>query len=139
MPIAILMTPTRELALQTAKEARKFTKPLGLFVNCVYGGTSISEVRVPLPHRLLSEPSTIPFVNGALLALIPVHPCVCVRVRVVCVFVWLCVVVCGCVWLCVVVCVYVCIYVCVCVCVCACMCVCVCLRVCVGVCVCVYV
>merc|ERR550532_15587 len=42
-PIAVLMTPTRELALQTFKECRKFTKALGLRVVCVYGGTGISE------------------------------------------------------------------------------------------------
>ncbi|XP_075260075.1 putative ATP-dependent RNA helicase DDX46 isoform X3 [Convolutriloba macropyga] len=42
-PIAVLMTPTRELALQTFKECKKFTKPLGIRVVCVYGGTGISE------------------------------------------------------------------------------------------------
>ena len=42
-PIALLMSPTRELALQTYNEARKFTKALKLRVVCVYGGTGISE------------------------------------------------------------------------------------------------
>jgi len=42
-PIAILMIPTRELALQIANECKKFTKPHGLKVVCVYGGTGISE------------------------------------------------------------------------------------------------
>lgn len=42
-PIAIVMTPTRELAVQIAKECRKFTKYLNLNVVCVYGGSSISE------------------------------------------------------------------------------------------------
>ncbi|XP_046847023.1 LOW QUALITY PROTEIN: probable ATP-dependent RNA helicase DDX46 [Xenia sp. Carnegie-2017] len=42
-PIAIIMTPTRELALQIHREAKKFCKPLLLRVTCVYGGTGISE------------------------------------------------------------------------------------------------
>jgi ATP-dependent RNA helicase DDX46/PRP5 len=42
-PIAIIMTPTRELATQIAKECRKFTKYLNMNVVAVYGGTNISE------------------------------------------------------------------------------------------------
>ncbi|XP_041079360.1 probable ATP-dependent RNA helicase DDX46 isoform X4 [Polyodon spathula] len=42
-PIAVIMTPTRELALQITKECKKCSKPLGLRVVCVYGGTGISE------------------------------------------------------------------------------------------------
>ena len=42
-PIAIMMTPTRELALQIYKETRKFCKPLKLTVACIYGGSGISE------------------------------------------------------------------------------------------------
>ncbi|GMR50389.1 hypothetical protein PMAYCL1PPCAC_20584, partial [Pristionchus mayeri] len=42
-PIAIIMSPTRELAMQTWKEANKFAKPFGLRVVCVYGGVGISE------------------------------------------------------------------------------------------------
>ncbi len=42
-PIAIIMTPTRELAMQIAKECKKFTKHLGINVVAIYGGTSISE------------------------------------------------------------------------------------------------
>ncbi|KAG7219177.1 hypothetical protein INR49_006336 [Caranx melampygus] len=42
-PISVIMTPTRELALQITKECKKFSKPLGLRVVCVYGGTGISE------------------------------------------------------------------------------------------------
>jgi ATP-dependent RNA helicase DDX46/PRP5 len=42
-PIAILMTPTRELAMQIAKECKKFTRHLNLNVVAVYGGTNISE------------------------------------------------------------------------------------------------
>ncbi|XP_047462610.1 probable ATP-dependent RNA helicase DDX46 [Mugil cephalus] len=42
-PISVIMTPTRELALQITKECKKFSKSLGLRVVCVYGGTGISE------------------------------------------------------------------------------------------------
>ena len=37
------MTPTRELALQTTKECRKFAKFFDLRCVAVYGGTGISE------------------------------------------------------------------------------------------------
>ena len=39
----VIMTPTRELALQITSECKKFTKALGLKAVCVYGGTGISE------------------------------------------------------------------------------------------------
>ena len=39
----IIMTPTRELAMQIFKECKRFAKPLGLTTVCVYGGTGISE------------------------------------------------------------------------------------------------
>ncbi|CAJ0584811.1 unnamed protein product, partial [Mesorhabditis spiculigera] len=42
-PIAVIMSPTRELAMQTWKEANKFAKLHGLRVVCVYGGVGISE------------------------------------------------------------------------------------------------
>merc|ERR1719209_2702242 len=42
-PIAIIMTPTRELALQIFREVKKFCKPLGLQPACIYGGSGISE------------------------------------------------------------------------------------------------
>ena len=42
-PIAIIMTPTRELAMQIAKEAKKFTRSLNISVVAIYGGTNISE------------------------------------------------------------------------------------------------
>jgi len=42
-PIAIIMSPTRELALQIYKETRKFCKSLNLSVACIYGGSGISE------------------------------------------------------------------------------------------------
>lgn len=37
------MSPTRELALQTWKEANKFSRNLDVRVVCVYGGVGISE------------------------------------------------------------------------------------------------
>lgn len=40
---ALIMSPTRELALQTWKEANKFAYNLRLRVVCVYGGVGISE------------------------------------------------------------------------------------------------
>ena len=42
-PIAVILSPTRELALQIYAECRKFCKPLKLRVVCVYGGTGISD------------------------------------------------------------------------------------------------
>jgi len=43
-PIAVIMTPTRELCLQIGKECRKFIKCVGgARAVCVYGGTGISE------------------------------------------------------------------------------------------------
>ncbi|XP_055343438.1 probable ATP-dependent RNA helicase DDX46 [Paramacrobiotus metropolitanus] len=42
-PVALILTPTRELALQIWKEAKKFGKSMGLRCVCVYGGTGISE------------------------------------------------------------------------------------------------
>jgi len=42
-PIAIVLSPTRELAIQTYNECKKFCKSLKLRVVCVYGGTGISE------------------------------------------------------------------------------------------------
>lgn len=41
--LALIMSPTRELALQTWKEANKFAKLYDLRVVCVYGGVGISE------------------------------------------------------------------------------------------------
>lgn len=42
-PIALIMTPTRELAMQTYSECCKFTKTLGLSVVCAYGGAPIKD------------------------------------------------------------------------------------------------
>jgi len=42
-PIAIIMTPTRELATQIWSECKKFAKVLNLRIVAVYGGTPISE------------------------------------------------------------------------------------------------
>uniref|UniRef100_A0A1Q3FW87 Probable ATP-dependent RNA helicase DDX46 n=1 Tax=Culex tarsalis TaxID=7177 RepID=A0A1Q3FW87_CULTA len=42
-PIAIILTPTRELCMQIGKDIKKFAKSLNLRAVCVYGGTGISE------------------------------------------------------------------------------------------------
>lgn len=42
-PIALVMTPTRELAMQTYNECRKFAKVLNLRVVCAYGGAPIKD------------------------------------------------------------------------------------------------
>ncbi|CAF1090762.1 unnamed protein product [Adineta steineri] len=42
-PIVLIMTPTRELALQTTKECKKFGKLFNIRCVAVYGGTGISE------------------------------------------------------------------------------------------------
>ncbi|OMJ22506.1 Pre-mRNA-processing ATP-dependent RNA helicase PRP5, partial [Smittium culicis] len=42
-PIGMIMTPTRELAVQIARECRTFGKPLGLRTICAYGGSPIKE------------------------------------------------------------------------------------------------
>lgn len=42
-PIALILTPTRELCMQIGRDSKKFTKPLGLSHVCVYGGTEISK------------------------------------------------------------------------------------------------
>lgn len=41
--IALILTPTRELAIQIYNECRKFCKPLKLRCVCVYGGSGVSE------------------------------------------------------------------------------------------------
>ncbi|PWZ03167.1 P-loop containing nucleoside triphosphate hydrolase protein [Testicularia cyperi] len=42
-PVGIIMTPTRELAVQIYREMRLFIRALGLRAACVYGGAPISE------------------------------------------------------------------------------------------------
>jgi ATP-dependent RNA helicase DDX46/PRP5 len=42
-PIGLIMTPTRELAVQIYRESRPFLKATGLRAVCVYGGAPISE------------------------------------------------------------------------------------------------
>jgi ATP-dependent RNA helicase DDX46/PRP5 len=42
-PIALIFTPTRELAIQIYNETKKFCKVLKLKPVCVYGGTGVSE------------------------------------------------------------------------------------------------
>lgn len=61
--IALIMTPTRELAMQTFSECRKFTGVLGLRVVCAYGGAPIkdqiadlkrgAEILICTPGRLI--------------------------------------------------------------------------------------
>lgn len=62
-PIAILLSPTRELALQIYKQLSIFTKKLGVSACCCYGGSSIepqiaelkkgAQVVVSTPGRLI--------------------------------------------------------------------------------------
>ncbi|KAG0223235.1 pre-mRNA processing RNA-helicase [Actinomortierella wolfii] len=62
-PIAIIMTPTRELAVQIHKECKNFLKVLGLRAVCAYGGSPIkdqiaelkrgAEIVVCTPGRLI--------------------------------------------------------------------------------------
>jgi len=42
-PIALIMTPTRELAMQTYSECMRFARILGLKVVCAYGGAPIKD------------------------------------------------------------------------------------------------
>ncbi|KAJ1438172.1 P-loop containing nucleoside triphosphate hydrolase protein [Ochromonadaceae sp. CCMP2298] len=42
-PIGLVMAPSRELAYQIYSEAKKFSKPLGLRVTCIYGGAGVAE------------------------------------------------------------------------------------------------
>lgn len=62
-PMAVVMTPTRELALQIGREAARFAAPLGVRVSCCYGGAPIQlqiaelkrgvEVMVGTPGRII--------------------------------------------------------------------------------------
>ncbi|KAJ1842781.1 pre-mRNA processing RNA-helicase, partial [Coemansia sp. RSA 2703] len=42
-PIGLVMTPTRELAVQIFRECKPFLKPLGLRAVCAYGGSGIKD------------------------------------------------------------------------------------------------
>lgn len=42
-PIALILTPTRELAMQIFNDSKKFIKVLNLRMACIYGGTEIAE------------------------------------------------------------------------------------------------
>ena len=53
------MTPTRELALQTMKECKKFAKLFNISCVAVYGGTGISEQIVSVQKSCLQEMSLI--------------------------------------------------------------------------------
>jgi len=75
-PIGIIMAPARELAFQIYYEAKKFMKPLGLNVTCIYGGAGMSEqiadvkrgaeVIVCTPGRMID---ILSMQNGKLLSL----------------------------------------------------------------------
>lgn len=62
-PIALILTPTRELSTQVFRECKPFLKPLGLNAVCAYGGSPIKEniaeikrtchVLVATPGRLI--------------------------------------------------------------------------------------
>ncbi|KAJ1812041.1 pre-mRNA processing RNA-helicase, partial [Coemansia sp. RSA 2598] len=62
-PIGLVMTPTRELAVQIHRECKPFLKPLGLRAVCAYGGSGIkdqigelkrgAEIVVCTPGRLI--------------------------------------------------------------------------------------
>lgn len=49
------MTPTRELALQTMKECKKFAKLFNISCVAVYGGTGISEQIVSAQSSSLQD------------------------------------------------------------------------------------
>ncbi len=53
-PVALVLVPTRELAMQVAEEAKKFSKFLKAKTVCIYGG-----VPYPLQKRFLSSPYDI--------------------------------------------------------------------------------
>lgn len=42
-PIAVILSPTRELAMQIYRHAKQFALPLGIRISCCVGGQSISE------------------------------------------------------------------------------------------------
>lgn len=62
-PISVILTPTRELAIQIFKQLSQFTKRVGLSACCCYGGSSIepqiaelkkgSQIVVATPGRLI--------------------------------------------------------------------------------------
>eukprot|EP00172_Hildenbrandia_rubra_P004337 Plantae.Rhodophyta-Hildenbrandia_rubra.ctg857.p2 GENE.Plantae.Rhodophyta-Hildenbrandia_rubra.ctg857~~Plantae.Rhodophyta-Hildenbrandia_rubra.ctg857.p2 ORF type:complete len:1017 (-),score=224.10 Plantae.Rhodophyta-Hildenbrandia_rubra.ctg857:10622-13672(-) len=62
-PIAIIIAPTRELAMQIYGESKRFGRPIGLRSVCVYGGSSIAsqisdlkrgvEIAVCTPGRMI--------------------------------------------------------------------------------------
>mmetsp|Transcript_7812 Transcript_7812/g.14974 ORF Transcript_7812/g.14974 Transcript_7812/m.14974 type:complete len:389 (-) Transcript_7812:5850-7016(-) len=47
-PVALVLSPTRELAMQTHKECERFSRPNNIYSTCVYGGAS----RVPQQREL---------------------------------------------------------------------------------------
>eukprot|EP00668_Euglena_longa_P014557 GGOE01018547.1.p1 GENE.GGOE01018547.1~~GGOE01018547.1.p1 ORF type:complete len:1045 (+),score=350.73 GGOE01018547.1:57-3191(+) len=58
-PIALVLVPTRELAMQVAAECRKFAKVVDLRVCCCYGGAPIADQIAELkrfPHIIAATP-----------------------------------------------------------------------------------
>ncbi|KAL8507863.1 hypothetical protein ACS0TY_018419 [Phlomoides rotata] len=47
-PLALILSPTRELSMQIHKEAKKFSYQTGLRVVVVYGGAPIHQQVIPL-------------------------------------------------------------------------------------------
>ena len=62
-PIALIMSPTRELAMQTYSECRKFTSKCNLDVICAYGGVpikeQISDIKRLSPEIIICTPGRI--------------------------------------------------------------------------------
>jgi ATP-dependent RNA helicase DeaD len=61
-PQALVVTPTRELAVQASEEAKKFSGALGLKVLCVLGGRDFYEQKNKLgnaPHILVGTPGRL--------------------------------------------------------------------------------
>jgi ATP-dependent RNA helicase DDX46/PRP5 len=62
-PIALIMSPTRELAMQTYSECRKFTSKCNLKIVCAYGGVpikdQISDIKRLSPEIIICTPGRI--------------------------------------------------------------------------------
>ena len=55
LPIAVIMAPTRELAIQIFNEARKFSSGSALKICIAYGGTAVVHQRKVLQVCFLKE------------------------------------------------------------------------------------
>mmetsp|Transcript_27371 Transcript_27371/g.57439 ORF Transcript_27371/g.57439 Transcript_27371/m.57439 type:complete len:547 (+) Transcript_27371:130-1770(+) len=62
-PIGLVVSPTRELAMQIHKECVKFGTPIGISSACVYGGTpanqQIQELRRTKPRIVIATPGRL--------------------------------------------------------------------------------